>query len=113
MLLRLMVGAIAIVGVLLVGFGTVEVSAADRGKGIADPVMPEFDGIIGLPGVDGIAGLPPAKAEAAGGGGGLGIGEFVCMIILAIERWIRIVDSEAFDLVPSWSSSWRARALAL
>jgi hypothetical protein len=81
MLPRLLGGAIAIVGVPLVGFGTVKVSAADRRKGVTDPVMPEFDGIIGLPGVDGI---PPAKAEAAGGGGGFGIGEFVCMV-LAVE----------------------------
>ncbi len=78
----------AIIGVPIVGCGTVAVSACDRGKGTAlSP--PGIDG-IGLPGVDGIGGLPAkaaAAAAAAGprGGGGLGIGEAPCKITLVIE----------------------------
>jgi len=80
----------AIIGIPLVGCGTVAVSACDRGKGTA--LSPTGIDGIGLPGVEGIGGLPAkaaaaAAAAAAGprGGGGLGIGEAPCKILLVIE----------------------------
>ncbi len=89
----------AIIGVPLVGFGTVAVSACDRDKGKAR-LIPGIDG-IGLPGVDGIGGLPAkaAAAAAAGprGGGGLGIGEASCKFILAIEDCTRLAESATVE----------------